>query len=240
MANNLLQQLLQKDLSLRITSSLALKHPWITRNESDPIPLNLYEEVNIIIIKNKMMNLLLISLFMKHISNKWNKYKIINNKDVKSTKSKKTIRYKNFRQKIIYGFDLNNKIPLYYKATSSQQIPMANLKHYSHNIVEINKNGNMENISMNFKNKIKIKPNSGENDNSISRNNNSILPKIYNNRTIDRKACNNNSSEKFSSLKYRLEECKKKLFRNNSNWEKVSENYDYNLRNSQINKRYLK
>ena len=180
---------------------------------------------------------------MKHISNKWNKYKIINNKDVKSTKSKKTIRYKNFRQKIIYGFDLNNKIPLYYKATSSQQIPrfklMANLKHYSHNM-EINKNGNMENISMNFKNKIKIKPNSGEIDNSISRNNNSILPKIYNNRTIDRKAYNNNSSEKFSSLKYRLEECKKKLFRNNSNWEKVSVNYDYNLRKSQINKRYLK
>ena len=244
LANNLLQQLLQKDLSLRITSSLALKHPWITRNESDPIPLNLYEEVNIIIIKNKMMNLLLISLFMKHISNKWNKYKIINNKDVKSTKSKKTIRYKNFRQKIIYGFDLNNKIPLYYKATSSQQIPrfklMANLKHYSHNIVEINKNGNMENISMNFKNKIKIKPNSGEIDNSISRNNNSILPKIYNNRTIDRKAYNNNSSEKFTSLKYRLEECKKKLFRNNINWEKVNVNYDYNLRNSQINKRYLK
>ena len=49
-----------------------------------------------------------------------------------------------------------------------------------------------------------------------------------------------NSSEKFSSLKYRLEECKKKLFRNNSNREKVNVNYDYNLRNSQINKRYLK
>ena len=164
---------------------------------------------------------------MKYISNKWNKYKIINNyKDVKPSKSKKTIRYKNFRQKIIYGFELNNKTPLYYKATSSQQIPrfklMANLKHYSHNIVEINKNGNMENISMN---KIKLKPNSGEIDNSISRNNNSILPKIYNNRTIDRKAYNNNSSEKFSSLKYRLEECKKKLFRNNSNWEKVNINY---------------
>ena len=244
LANNLLQQLLQKDLSLRITSSLALKHPWITRNESDPIPLNLYEEVNIIIIKNKMMNLLLISLFMKYISNKWNKYKIIN-KDVKPSKSKKTIRYKNFRQKMIYGFDLNNKIPLYYKATSSQHIPrfklLANLKHYSHNIVEINKNANLENISMNFKNKIKIKPNLGENnDNSISRNNNSILPKIFNNRTIDRKSYNNNSSEKFSSLKYRLEECKKKLFRNNSNWEKVNVNYDYNLKNSQINKRYLK
>ena len=70
LANNLLQQLLQKDLSLRITSSLALKHPWITRNESDPIPLNLYEEVNIIIIKNKMKNLLLISIFINYISNK--------------------------------------------------------------------------------------------------------------------------------------------------------------------------
>jgi serine/threonine protein kinase len=72
LANNLLQQLLQKDLSLRITASLALKHPWITRNESDPIPLNLYEEVNKIIIKNKIINLFLFFSFMNYMSNKWN------------------------------------------------------------------------------------------------------------------------------------------------------------------------
>ena len=247
LANNLLQQLLQKDLTLRITSSLALKHPWITRNESDPIPLNLYQEVNKIIIKNKMIHLLLISLFMRYISNKWNKYKIIHNfkEEAKAIKNKKTIKPKNFRHKIIYGMNLNlnSKSPSYFKSTSSQQIVrfklLTNLKQISNNKVEINKNGNFENISMNFKNKIKIKQNFGENDFSISRNNNSILPKIKNNRTIDKKMCNN-STEKFISLKYRLEECKKKLFRNNSNWEKINFNYGYNLKYSQINKRYLK
>ena len=98
LANNLLQQLLNKDLSLRITSSLALKHPWITRNESDPIPLNLYEEVNKIFLKNKMINLVLVSLFMKYISNKWNKYKIINNfKNNKEKKHKKKCKTKKFQ-----------------------------------------------------------------------------------------------------------------------------------------------
>ena len=243
LANNLLQQLLNKDLSLRITSSLALKHPWITRNESDPIPLNLYEEVNNIILKNKMINLVLISLFMKHISNKWNKYKIINNfKNNKISKHKKSVKKPNFRQKMIYNIGLNNKAPLYYKSISSKLIPrfkmLTNLKNFSHNIVEINKNGNIDNNSLNIKNNIRIKYN--DNDLSISRNKNNILPKIFNNRTIDKKISVNYTSEKFRSLKYRMEECKRKLFRNNSNWEKINVNYGINIRNSQINKRYLK
>ena len=244
LANNLLQQLLNKDLSLRITSTLALKHPWITRNESDPIPLNIYEEVNNIILKNKMINLVLISLFMKHISNKWNKYKVINNyKSSKINKQKKSVKKQSFRQKIIYSLDINNKAPPYYKSTSSQLIPrfkiLSNLKNFGNNIVEINKNGNMENNSLNIKNNIRIKYNEN-NEFSISRNKNNILPKIFNNRTIDKKVSVSNSSEKFSSLKYRMEECKKKLFRNNSNWDKFNLNYGINIRNSQINKRYLK
>ena len=105
--------------------------------------------------------------------------------------------------------------------------------------MEINKNGNMENNSLNIKNNIRIKYNEN-NEFSISRNKNNILPKIFNNRTIDKKVSVSNSSEKFSSLKYRMEECKKKLFRNNSNWDKFNLNYGINIRNSQINKRYLK
>ncbi len=245
LANNLLQQLLNKDLSLRITSSLALKHPWITRNESDPIPLNLYEEVNKIFLKNKMINLVLVSLFMKYISNKWNKYKIINNfKNNKEKKHKKSVKQKNFRHKIIYNLELNNKGPLYNNSTSSKIIPrfklLTNLKNFSHNIMEINKNANLENnsLSINLKNKINIKY--GENDFSISRNKNNILPKIFNNRTSDKKISVSNSTEKFNSLKYRLEECKKKLFRNKSNWEKINLNYGCGFKNNQVNKRYLK
>ena len=94
LANNLLQQLLKKDLSLRITAALALKHPWITRNELDPIPLNLYEEVNKIILKNKMIILMLTSLFMKYISNKMDKYKIINNYNhFKSSKNNNILKF---------------------------------------------------------------------------------------------------------------------------------------------------
>ena len=106
--------------------------------------------------------------------------------------------------------------------------------------MEINKNANLENnsLSINLKNKINIKY--GENDFSISRNKNNILPKIFNNRTSDKKISVSNSTEKFNSLKYRLEECKKKLFRNKSNWEKINLNYGYNFKNNQVNKRYLK
>jgi serine/threonine protein kinase len=248
LANNLLQQLLKKDLSLRITASLALKHPWITRNESDPIPLNLYEEVNKIIIKNKMINLLLISLFMKYISNKWDKYKIISNyKHFKSNKNNNIFKNKNFKQKIICSLDLNIKIPSYYKSTSSQQLSkfkmLRNLKQSSYNMHEINKNANMENISDNFKNKIKLKPNIGIYDSLIFRNKNNILPKIpFNPRTIDKKlSSNNHTVEKCNNtLRYRFEECKKKLFRNNSNWDKRSQNNGNNLINYHINKRYLK
>ena len=248
LANNLLQQLLKKDLSLRITASLALKHPWITRNESDPIPLNLYEEVNKIIIKNKMINLLLISLFMKYISNKWDKYKIISNyKHFKSNKNNNIFKNKNFKQKIICSLDLNIKIPSYYKSTSSQQLSkfkmLRNLKQSSYNMHEINKNANMENISDNFKNKIKLKPNIGIYDSLIFRNKNNILPKIpFKPRTIDKKlSSNNHTVEKCNNtLRYRFEECKKKLFRNNSNWDKRSQNNGNNLINYHINKRYLK
>ena len=244
LANNLLQQLLQKDLSLRITSSLALKHPWITRNESDPIPLNLYEEVNKIVIKNKMINLLLISSFMSYMSKKWSKYKIMNSiKHAKSNKyNNNFFRHKNFRQKLIYNLDLNTKYPAYYKSISSQHITkykiLSNLKQFSHNIMEINKNGNSENISINFRNKIKMR----ENDPYISRNKNNILPKIQINRTADKKLSksNNYTLEKFNSLQFRLEECKKKLFRNNSNWSKRHSEFNSYLKNSKPNIRYLK
>ena len=248
LANNLLQQLLKKDLSLRITAALALKHPWITRNESDPIPLNLYEEVNKIIIKNKMINLVLISLFMKYMSNKMDKYKIINNYNhCKSSKNNNILKNKNLKQKILCSFDFNSKIPSYYKSTSSHNIPkfkiFRNLKYFSYNFIETNKNSNIDNNSINFKNKIKLKPNIGIYDSLISRNKKNILPKIpFNPRTVDKKisSYNPHTFDKFNSLRHRLEECKKKLFRNNSNYDKKNQNYGNNLISYQINKRYLK
>ena len=81
-----------------------------------------------------------------------------------------------------------------------------------------------------------------ENDPYISRNKNNILPKIQINRTADKKLSksNNHTLEKFNSLQFRLEECKKKLFRNNSNWSKRHSEFNSYLKNSKPNIRYLK
>ena len=245
LANNLLQQLLQKDLSLRITASLALKHPWITRNESDPIPLNLYEEVNKIIIKNKIINLLLFFSFMNYMSNKWNKYKILHN--IKHTKSNKCntnfYKQKNFRQKLIYSMDFNSKFTPCYKSISSKYITkykmIPNLNQISYNVMEINKNGNLEKSSMNFINKIKIKEN---NEPSYSRNKNNILPKIQNHRTAEKKISKNKnySIEKFNGFQSQIKECKRKLFRNNSIWGKRNIDFGCYLNSSKNNHRYYK
>ena len=181
---------------------------------------------------------------MSYMSKKWSKYKIMNSiKHAKSNKyNNNFFRHKNFRQKLIYNLDLNTKYPAYYKSISSQHITkykiLSNLKQFSHNIMEINKNGNSENISINFRNKIKMR----ENDPYISRNKNNILPKIHINRTADKKLSKNNNYtlEKFNSLQFRLEECKKKLFRNNSNWSKRHSEFNSYLKNSKPNIRYLK
>ena len=242
LANNLLQQLLQKDLSKRITSSLALKHPWITRNESDPIPLNLYQQVNKIIIKNKMKNLLLISIFMNYMSNKSKNEINFSNNYAKTNKNIYSYQ-KNSRNGLISSFDFTTKVP-YYKSTSSHHITkykiFTNLKVFSNNIIESNKNGNSENNSLNLKIN-KIKPNFVENYSLISRNKNTFLPKISSHKSINKKILNiyNNTHEKFNinnSLK-NLDTYKKNLFRNKSNWGSRNVNFIKHINN---NRCYLK
>jgi serine/threonine protein kinase len=242
LANNLLQQLLQKDLSKRITSSLALKHPWITRNESDPIPLNLYQQVNKIIIKNKMKNLLLISIFMNYMSNK-SKNEINLSTNYNKTNKNVYNNQKNARDGFFASFDFTTKVP-YYKSTSSHHITkykiFSNLKVFSNNIIESNKNGNSENSSINLKN-YKISPNLIENYSLISRNKNTFLPKISSHKSINKKILKlyNNTHEKCiinNSLK-NLDTYKKNLFRNKSNWGRRNVNFIKHINN---NKRYLK
>ena len=244
LANNLLQQLLQKDLSLRITSSLALKHPWITRNESDPIPLNLYQEVNKIVIKNRMINLFLVSIFMNYISHKLNKNKNLNTINTYNSNINNIIfQNKNSgHNKLAYSLDFNKKVPNY-KSTSSKYLPknkiLSNLKISSNIIRESYKNTNHDNYDLNFKNN-NLKINFIEKFFLMSRNKNKYLPKIINHRRIDKTISNinNKTLEKFNMInfKFRLETSKKQLSRNNSNWERKNENIANLIKNIHINK----
>jgi len=66
MAKNLLYKLCEPNPSWRYSADLAIKHPWITRNAKDDIPLTFNE----ILIRNNnkknAINLMLISIFLNH------------------------------------------------------------------------------------------------------------------------------------------------------------------------------
>ena len=66
MAKNLLYKLCEPNPSWRYSADLAIKHPWITRNAKDDIPLTFNE----ILIRNNnkknAINLMMISIFLNH------------------------------------------------------------------------------------------------------------------------------------------------------------------------------
>jgi hypothetical protein len=186
-----------------------------------------------------MKNLLLISIFMNFMSNK-SKNEI--NFSANYTKTNKNVymNQKNTRNGFISSFDFTTQVP-YYKSTSSHHITkykiFSNLKVFSNNIIESNKNGNSENNSLNLKTN-KMKPNLVENYSLISRNKNTFLPKISSHKSIN-KNIYNNTHEKFNinnSLK-NLDTYKKNLFRNKSNWGRRNIHFLKHINN---NKRYLK
>ena len=76
MAKNLLYKLCEPNPSWRYSADLAIKHPWITRNAKDDIPLTFNE----ILIRNNnkknAINLMMISIFLNHAK----KNAVINNK----------------------------------------------------------------------------------------------------------------------------------------------------------------
>ena len=89
MAKNLINKLCEPNPSWRYSANLAIKHPWITRNPKDDIPLTFNE----ILIRNNnkknAMTLMMISIFLNHAK----KNAVTNNKmNVKKRKNNKIFK----------------------------------------------------------------------------------------------------------------------------------------------------
>ena len=84
MAKNLNYKLCEPNPSWRYSASLAIKHPWITRNPNDEIPLTFNEVLNKNNSKKNANALIMISIFLNHFKKKENEKRnneILNNKN---------------------------------------------------------------------------------------------------------------------------------------------------------------
>ena len=72
MAKNLNYKLCEPNPSWRYSASLAIKHPWITRNPNDEIPLTFNEVLNKNNSKKNANALIMISIFLNHFKKKEN------------------------------------------------------------------------------------------------------------------------------------------------------------------------
>ena len=72
MAKNLNYKLCEPNPSWRYSASLAIKHPWITRNPNDEIPLTFNEILNKNNSKKNATALIMISIFLNHFKKKEN------------------------------------------------------------------------------------------------------------------------------------------------------------------------
>ena len=68
MALHLVKVMLEPSPHIRITAQHALKHPWITRRMFDDIPHNIYESLSQSTVHQKVQNIFILSLLMKHFS----------------------------------------------------------------------------------------------------------------------------------------------------------------------------
>ena len=72
MAKHLIKKLLEYDPIKRYKASDALKHPWITRNSEDKIPLSFNEQLNNYNNINNAKKLMMISIFLNYIKKNYN------------------------------------------------------------------------------------------------------------------------------------------------------------------------
>ena len=86
MAKHLVKKLLEPNPSWRYTASQAIKHPWITRNNSDKPPVTFNELLTKTSNKKILKDLFNVCLFFNHICKKEN-FKLINNEnDIEKSK----------------------------------------------------------------------------------------------------------------------------------------------------------
>ena len=80
MAKHLMHKLCEPNPSWRYSANLAIKHPWITRNPNDDIPLTFNEILNKNNNKKNAISLIMINIFLNYIK-KNNKFSNNNNKE---------------------------------------------------------------------------------------------------------------------------------------------------------------
>ena len=80
MAKHLMHKLCEPNPSWRYSANLAIKHPWITRNPNDDIPLTFNEILNKNNNKKNAISLIMINIFLNYIK-KNNKFSNNNNNE---------------------------------------------------------------------------------------------------------------------------------------------------------------
>ena len=82
MAQNLIYKLCEPNPSWRYSANLAIKHPWITRNTNDEIPVTFNEILNLNNSKKNANYLMMISIFLNYYKKKEIKKGIIKNNNI--------------------------------------------------------------------------------------------------------------------------------------------------------------
>ena len=95
MAKHLMHKLCEPNPSWRYSASLAIKHPWITRNPNDDIPLTFNEILNRNNNKKNGHALIMISIFLNYAKKNNNIYNIKNNTGNNNDSNNKKKKLKN-------------------------------------------------------------------------------------------------------------------------------------------------
>ena len=126
MGENLLKKMLEIEPIIRISAKNALKHPWITRNILDPIPLNLYQQVNKYKILKKFREEFYILLFINfYRKNSQNKY--LNDDYINKIEEENKIWKKNYLNKRLKEFKINFEEENITEKFNNEEIPSTTL-----------------------------------------------------------------------------------------------------------------
>ncbi len=126
MGENLLKKMLEIEPTIRISAKNALKHPWITRNILDPIPLNLYQQVNKYKILKKFREEFYIVLFINfYRKNSQNKY--LNDDYINKIEEENKIWKKNYLNKRLKEFKINFEEENITEKFNNEEIPSTTL-----------------------------------------------------------------------------------------------------------------
>ena len=155
MGEDLLKKMLEIEPTIRISAKNALKHPWITRNLLDPIPLNLYQQINKYKILKKFREEFYIVLFINFCRKKsFNKY--LNDDYINKIYEENIIGKKSYFNKRLNEFKINFEEKNIKEKNNNEEIISTSLNKVKENVNissiktttnESNNNNNTEKIN---------------------------------------------------------------------------------------------